>query len=157
MEKLKESIGGLIMFAIIIFVIYPYRIVADIYGGAKSAWAWVYHWWITEIANTRMKFYHVDYIFYYDQPTLFRCRDEDLYNHIFALLDEEKATYVGIPLTSDELSEFMLGNVDLRTLFIKHKNKFYVGEFEKGGAFYASVCHDEMDESMLPAEGLILK
>ena len=95
-------------------------------------------------------------LYYYEIPTLILCEDERRSNFLFVLLDDEKQLYIGKKVNAEETSFFLIGKIDLRTLYETSESNYYIGKFESEHSFIADMYTGIVNEDMLPAEGLIV-
>ena len=93
---------------------------------------------------------------YYDGITVFTCMDEKLEHYAFCLLNEDEQTYIGCRVTPAKFKRFILGRVDLRTLFEVDLKSLYVGKFTGTDSFTASIHKGKVSEDMMPGAGLVL-
>jgi len=95
-------------------------------------------------------------LYYYEIPTLILCEDDWHNNFLFVLLNEDKQTYIGKKVSAEETSFFLLGKMDLLTLFETSQSNYYVGAFIDENNFNAHIFTGNVSEEMLPEKGLIV-
>jgi len=95
-------------------------------------------------------------LYYYEIPTLILCENEWQSNYLFVLLNEEKQTYIGKKVNAEETSFFLMGKIDLLTLFETSLSNYYVGAFIDEENFNTHIFTGNVSEEMLPEKGLIV-
>jgi hypothetical protein len=98
---------------------------------------------------------NIDYIYYFDQPTVMSTRDMDEVCYIFVLLDVELGIYVGNKITEEQLRAFLDREIDLRSIYERDTSGvFYTGKFQ-GDHFTVTAERGIMKEEQLPMPGLM--
>lgn len=98
---------------------------------------------------------YIKILYYYEIPTLIFCQDIDCNNYIFGILDDEKYEYVGKKINLHDAILFLNGEIELRPIFEKKPDSFYLGKYNKNE--FQIVSHETLSkEDYLPERELFL-
>lgn len=102
-----------------------------------------------------MKVTNIKILYYYEIPTVFFCQDDMQNNYIFCLFNEEEYQYIGKCVSTKDAIKFLQGGIDLMSIYLNSKSKYYIGKYKKN-EFYADVYSGDESDDLLPADGLVL-
>lgn len=98
---------------------------------------------------------YIKILYYYEIPTLIFCQDTNCNNYIFGILNEENYEYIGKKISLNDAILFLSGAIELRPIFEKNPNDFYLGKYNK--SHFKIVSHETLfKEDYLPEKGLFL-